>query len=171
MSAQQHGSRRRRQPHQGGLAGRQKMEVPRCPALEPRNAKVGNFTLPILGKITVPLTLLPVGYFHVVFTLPAEIADIAWQNKPVVYDLLFRAAADTMLTIAADSKHLGARVGITPVLHTLGSALSQSGTWQTDLAAIASEALTKNQLPPRIVAPVSAQASSLHAGPPASPSQ
>jgi hypothetical protein len=64
--------------------------------------------------------LLPVGYFHVVFTVPAEIADIAWQNKAVVYDLLFRAAADTMLTIAADPKHLGARVGITAVLHTWG---------------------------------------------------
>ena len=68
--------------------------------------------------------LLPVGYFHVVFTLPAEIADIAWQNKAVVYDLLFRAAADTMLTIAADTKHLGARIGITAVLHTWGSALT-----------------------------------------------
>jgi hypothetical protein len=67
---------------------------------------------------------LPVGYFHVVFTLPAEIADIAWQNKAVVYDLLFRAAADTMLTIAADPKHLGARIGITAVLHTWGSALT-----------------------------------------------
>jgi hypothetical protein len=67
---------------------------------------------------------LPVGYFHVVFTVPAEIADIAWQNKAVVYDLLFRAAADTMLTIAADPKHLGARVGITAVLHTWGSALT-----------------------------------------------
>ncbi|WDF70969.1 IS91 family transposase [Novosphingobium sp. KACC 22771] len=68
--------------------------------------------------------LLPVGYFHVVFTLPNEVADIAWQNKAVVYDLLFRAAADTMLTIAADPKHLGARVGITAVLHTWGSALT-----------------------------------------------
>jgi hypothetical protein len=68
--------------------------------------------------------LLPVGYFHVVFTLPAEVADIAWQNKAVVYDLLFRAAADTMLTIAADPKHLGARVGITAVLHTWGSAMT-----------------------------------------------
>ncbi|WP_039338730.1 transposase, partial [Novosphingobium subterraneum] len=60
----------------------------------------------------------------VVFTVPAEIADIAWQNKAVVYDLLFRAAADTMLTIAADPKHLGARIGITAVLHTWGSALT-----------------------------------------------
>lgn len=68
--------------------------------------------------------LLPVGYFHVVFTVPAEIAAIAWQNKAVIYDLLFRAAADTLLTIAADAKHLGARVGITAVLHTWGSALT-----------------------------------------------
>jgi hypothetical protein len=65
--------------------------------------------------------LLPVGYFHVVFTVPAEIADIAWQNKAAVYDLLFRAAADTMLTIAADPKRLGARIGITAVLHTCWS--------------------------------------------------
>jgi len=59
-----------------------------------------------------------------VFTLPAEIADIAAQNKAVVYDLLFRAASQTMLTIAADPRHLGARVGITAVLHTWGSALT-----------------------------------------------
>jgi hypothetical protein len=68
--------------------------------------------------------LLPVGYFHVVFTLPAEVADIAWQNKTVVYDLLLRAASETMLTIAADPKHLGARIGITAVLHTWGSAMT-----------------------------------------------
>jgi hypothetical protein len=68
--------------------------------------------------------LLPVGYFHVVFTLPAEVADIAYQNKAVVYDRLFRAASETMLTIAADPKHLGARIGITAVLHTWGSALT-----------------------------------------------
>ena len=68
--------------------------------------------------------LLPVGYFHVVFTLPAEIGDIAWQNKAVVYDLLFRAASETMMTIAADPKHLGARIGITAVLHTWGSAMT-----------------------------------------------
>jgi len=66
--------------------------------------------------------LLPVPYYHVVFTLPAAIADIAYQNKAVIYDLLFRAAADTVLTIAADPKHLGARIGITAVLHTWGSA-------------------------------------------------
>ena len=68
--------------------------------------------------------LLPVGYFHVVFTLPAEVADIALHNKAVVYDLLFRAASETMLTIAADRRHLGARIGITAVLHTWGSALT-----------------------------------------------
>jgi len=67
---------------------------------------------------------LPVGYFHVVFTLPAEVADIAWQNKAVVYDLLFRAASETMMTIAADPTHLGARIGITAVLHTWGSAMT-----------------------------------------------
>ena len=72
--------------------------------------------------------LLPVGYFHVVFTLPAEIAPIAYQNKAVVYDLLFRTAAETLLTIAADPKHLGARIGLTAVLHTWGSALAASAT-------------------------------------------
>src|SRR5258708_7246355 len=68
--------------------------------------------------------LLPVPYFHVVYTLPAQIADIAYQNKPVVYDLLFKASAETTLTIAADPKHLGARIGFMSVLHTWGSALT-----------------------------------------------
>ena len=68
--------------------------------------------------------LLPVPYFHVVFTLPAAIADIAYQNKAVVYDLLFKASSETMLKIAADTKHLGARIGITSVLHTWGSAMT-----------------------------------------------
>jgi hypothetical protein len=68
--------------------------------------------------------LLPVPYFHVVFTLPAAIGDIAYQNKAVIYDLLFTASAETMLTIAADPKHLGARIGITAVLHTWGSAMT-----------------------------------------------
>jgi len=68
--------------------------------------------------------LLPVEYYHVVFTLPAPIADIAFQNKAVVYGLLFDAAAETLLTIAADPKHLGARIGATLVLHTWGSALT-----------------------------------------------
>jgi hypothetical protein len=68
--------------------------------------------------------LLPVPYFHVVFTLPAAIADIAYQNKAAIYDLLFKASSETMLTIAADPKHLGARIGILSVLHTWGSALT-----------------------------------------------
>ena len=68
--------------------------------------------------------LLPVGYFHVVFTLPAELAPVAYQNKAVVYDLLFRTAAETLLTIAADPKHLGARIGATAVLHSWGSAMT-----------------------------------------------
>jgi len=68
--------------------------------------------------------LLPVGYFHLVFTLPAAIADIAYHNKQAVYDLLMRVSAETTLTIAADPKHLGARIGITSVLHTWGSAMT-----------------------------------------------
>jgi hypothetical protein len=68
--------------------------------------------------------LLPVPYFHVVFTLPARIADIAYQNKAALYDLLFKASSETTLTIAADPKHLGARIGILSVLHTWGSALT-----------------------------------------------
>ena len=68
--------------------------------------------------------LLPVPYFHVVYTLPAPIADIAYANKAVIYDLLFKASAETTLTIAADPKHLGARIGMTAVLHTWGSALT-----------------------------------------------
>ena len=68
--------------------------------------------------------LLPVPYYHVVFTLPAPIADIAYQNKAEIYAILFRATAETLLTIAADPKHLGARIGLTAVLHTWGSALT-----------------------------------------------
>jgi hypothetical protein len=68
--------------------------------------------------------LLPVQYFHVVFTLPAEIAQIAYWNKKAVYGLLFRASAETVMTIAADPRRLGARVGMTSVLHTWGSALT-----------------------------------------------
>ncbi len=67
--------------------------------------------------------LLPVRYFHLVFTVPKQIADIAYQNKTVIYGILFRAAAETLLTIAADPKHLGARIGFTAVLHTWGSAM------------------------------------------------
>src|SRR5246127_4482479 len=68
--------------------------------------------------------LLPVPYFHVVFTLPAPIADLPYHNKGVVYDLLFKASAETLTTVAADPKHLGARIGITSVLHSWGSAMT-----------------------------------------------
>ena len=67
--------------------------------------------------------LLPTEYFHVVFTVPAAIAAIAYQNKAVVYGLLFRATAQTLRTIAADPKHLGAEIGFFAVLHTWGQTL------------------------------------------------
>jgi len=65
-----------------------------------------------------------VPYFHIVFSLPAQIADIAYQNKAAIYDILFKASAETLITIAADPKHLGARIGVLSVLHTWGSALT-----------------------------------------------
>jgi hypothetical protein len=68
--------------------------------------------------------LLDVPYFHVVFTVPAEIEVIAFQNQTVVYDILFRAASETLRTIAADPKHLGAEIGFLAVLHTWGQALT-----------------------------------------------
>jgi hypothetical protein len=68
--------------------------------------------------------LLPAPYYHIVFTVPAPITDIAYQNKAAIYDILFKASAETVLTIAADPKHLGASVGITSVLHTWGSAMT-----------------------------------------------
>jgi hypothetical protein len=68
--------------------------------------------------------LLPVEYYHVVFTLPAPIAAIAYQNKALIYGLLFDVAAQTLLTIGSDPKHLGARLGATLVLHTWGSTLT-----------------------------------------------
>ena len=68
--------------------------------------------------------LLPVEYYHLVFTLPAPISDIAYQNKAVIYHLLFQTAAETLRTIAGDPKHLGARIGATLVLHTWGSAMT-----------------------------------------------
>ena len=68
--------------------------------------------------------LLPVEYFHVVFTLPSQIADIAYQNKAAVYGLLFKASSETLRIIAADPKHLGAKIGMTSVLHTWGSAMT-----------------------------------------------
>ena len=67
---------------------------------------------------------MPVPYYHVVFTLPAPIADIAYHNKAAIYGTLFKAAAETLITIAADPKHLGARIGLTAVLHSWGSALT-----------------------------------------------
>jgi hypothetical protein len=90
--------------------------------------------------------LLPVEYFHLVFTLPAQIADIAYQNKAVIYNLLFKASAETLSILTADPKRLGAKIGFTSVLHTWGSALthhphvhcivpggglSPAGTWQS----------------------------------------
>jgi hypothetical protein len=68
--------------------------------------------------------LLPVPCYHLVFTLPAPIADIAHHNKAVVYGILFKAAAETLITIAADPKHLGARIGLTAVLHSWGSTMT-----------------------------------------------
>ncbi len=68
--------------------------------------------------------LLPVAYYHLVFTLPAPIATMAFQNKAEVYGLLFKAAAETLATIASDPRHLGARIGFTSVLHTWGSAMT-----------------------------------------------
>ena len=70
--------------------------------------------------------LLPVPYFHVVFTLPSAIGAIGYHNKAVIYGILFSASAETMLTIAADPRHLGARIGITSVLHSWGSAMTQN---------------------------------------------
>jgi len=68
--------------------------------------------------------LLPVDYYHVVFTLPAPISAIAYYNKAALYGVLFDVAAETLRTIAADPKHLGAQIGLTLVLHTWGSALT-----------------------------------------------
>jgi hypothetical protein len=68
--------------------------------------------------------LLPVEYFHVVFTLPQQIAAIAYQNKEVVYGLLFEAVGETLKTIARDPKHLGAEIGFTAVLHTWGQTMT-----------------------------------------------
>ena len=70
------------------------------------------------------LDLLPVEYYHVVFTMPSLIADLAFQNPSVVYNILFKAASKSLLTIAADPKHLGARIALTAVLHTWGSAMT-----------------------------------------------
>ena len=68
--------------------------------------------------------LLPVDYYHLVFTLPAQISDLAFANKGVIYNILFKAAAQTLQIIAKDPKHLGAKIGVTLVLHTWGSAMT-----------------------------------------------
>lgn len=68
--------------------------------------------------------LLPVPYFHVVFTVPAEVAEIAFHNKAVVYAILFDAVAATLKTIAADPRHLGGEIGFLAILHTWGQALT-----------------------------------------------
>jgi hypothetical protein len=70
--------------------------------------------------------LLPVEYFHVVYTLPQQIAAIAYQNKEIVYGLLFEATAETLKKIAGDPKHLGAEIGFTAVLHSWGQTLTQN---------------------------------------------
>jgi hypothetical protein len=67
--------------------------------------------------------ILPVAYYHLVFTLPAQIGSLAYHNKALLYDILFKTAASTLCTLAADPKHLGARIGATLVLHTWGSAM------------------------------------------------
>jgi hypothetical protein len=72
-----------------------------------------------------------VPYFHVVFTPPTPIADLAYQNKEVIYDLLFKASSETVLAIAADPKHLGARIGITAMLYTWGSTMMHHSTFMS----------------------------------------
>ena len=95
---------------------------PKCQSLPPRRRGGGAAAREWLAEREAEL--LPVPYFHVVFSLPAKIADIAYQNKAAIYDILFKASAETMITIAADPKHLGARIGVLSVLHTWGSALN-----------------------------------------------
>ena len=95
------------------------------PGLRPNPDRLQLLSQPALPWLEARQTeLLPVEYYHVVFTLPAPIADIAYQNKSMIYNILFRAAAETLRTIAADPKHLGARIGVTMVLHTWGSAMT-----------------------------------------------
>jgi hypothetical protein len=91
------------------------------PAGEPR---ISSTSASSLSCFTAKSELLEVPYFHVVFTVPEEIAAIAYQNKEVVYGILFRATAETLKTIAADPRHLGAEIGFFAVLHSWGSNLS-----------------------------------------------
>ena len=101
---------------QGGHSHRlQQLPQPALPEVPRRGARVAG---------GAPDRLLQVPYFHVVFTLPPLVAAIAYQNKAVIYDLLFKASAETLITIAADPKRLGASIGFTSVLHTWGSAMT-----------------------------------------------
>ena len=90
---------------------------------------------------------MPVPYLHVVFALSEGMADIAYQNKAVVYDLLLKTAAETLITIAADPKHLGARIGLTAVLHTWGPALAHHPHAQSSSPAAASLLMVSPGLP------------------------
>ncbi len=92
--------------------------------------------------------LLPVPYFHVVYTLPSELRDIAYQNKRVIYNLLMKAAAETTLAIASDPKRLGARIGVTAVLHTWGSALTHHPHVHMIVPAEGSRSITRDGSPP-----------------------
>ena len=114
--------------------------------------------------------LLPVPYYHVVFTLPAPIGDIAYQNKAVIYDILFKAAAETLITIAADPKHLGARIGLTAVLHTWGSALTHHPHVHIIVpgGGISPDGAALDLLPARLLPP---RARALAAVPPAVPGE
>ena len=91
---------------------------------QPPLPQVSGQRRPALARELSQADLLPVEYYHVVFTLPAPISAIAYYNKAVIYDLLFDVAAETLRTIAADPRHLGAQIGVTLVLHTWGSALT-----------------------------------------------
>ena len=91
--------------------------------------------------------LLDVPYFHVVFTVPAEIEVIAFQNQTVVYDILFRAASETLRTIAADPEHLGAEIGFLGVLHTWG-ACEDCGHWRPVLTTVAATGTVPNARAP-----------------------
>src|SRR5258706_7780350 len=114
-----------------GAVGAQWLRCPGCEKREPPNAWCGNRHCPKCQASAAhrwlearQADLLPVDYYHVVFTLPATISAIAWYNKAVLYGRLFDVAAETLRTIAADPKHLGAQIGATLVLHTWGSSLT-----------------------------------------------
>ena len=109
-----------RPPQPAWVAPRPENPLSGPPSGYPQRYPSRGITAEIPAITTIPASL-PVPYYHVVFTLPARIAD---QNKAVIYDLLFKASSETMLTIAADPKHLGARIGFLSVLHSWGSAMT-----------------------------------------------